>query len=431
MLMESQQKIKQINIKDLHLWTENPRDPVNCNLSDEEIIKRAESDTDNKWNLKKLVDKMGEYYDYSELPTVVYENQKYVVYDGNRRIAVLKCLQDKNKYSTFIGKLFPNIEPEELRNQKSIPCNLCDKQTALNNIERKHVDNSSWGQIERDYFSHYHRNKEKSLFLILDEQTKLISNNSLLNKRFVKEEVLTEKNLKQVGIFLKDGKIKSNYSESQIVEIFEGIMKLIKNKVVSTRSRRKELKKPLLESFKELKPLLNKVSDKNLKLVTFNNTDIEAIKDKIIKKTPLTKKTDNLFGRTLKLQKGPINDFYCAIDYIDKKTKNNENSLLIIGVSLRLIIDLSARIYYKSIGDIETSEKDQIYKDFLKLAKQQLSKEQVNFLSLTNDWLSGSYNLDGLLGKYAHANIVPNRSDILKMSCVVADILEYFFKDKN
>ena len=315
-----EQKIKTIEISKLHLWTENPRDPVDLNLSSDDIIKRAEDNVNNKWNLKKLVDKMGEYYDYSELPTVVYENGKYIVYDGNRRVAVLKCIQNPDKYSKFVGKLFPEIEPETLRSQTSIPCNLCDKETALNNVERKHIDNSSWGQIERDYFSHYHRGRGKTLFLIIDEQTKLITNNKILNKRFVKEEILTEKNLKGIGIFVESGLLKSNYSEKQVVDIFTKIMNLIETKIISTRNRRNELKKPLIENFKELKTIIDhQYNYKTIFPIKFDGA--KFLKNFFAKKTHPTKRKDLIFGRDLILEQGSINDLYLAIDFIDKKQK--------------------------------------------------------------------------------------------------------------
>ncbi len=424
-----EQKIKTIEISKLHLWTENPRDPVNLDLSNDDIIKRAEDNVNNKWNLKKLVNKMGEYYDYSELPTVVYENGKYIVYDGNRRVAILKCIQNPNKYSKFIGKLFPEIEPETLRSQTSVPCNLCDKETALNNVERKHIDNSSWGQIERDYFAHYHRDKDKTLFLMIDEQTKLITNNKILNKRFVKEEVLTEKNLKNIGIFVESGILKSNYSESQIADIFIKIMNLIEKKIISTRNRRNELKKPLIENFRELKTIIDKKHDHKVNIpIKFDGTKFLSVT--FAKKTRLTKRKDLIFGKNLVLEPGAVNDLYLAIDFIDKKTKNNDNALLVIGMSLRLILELSARIYYRKMGDIKIAEKDQVYKDFLKLAKGKMKKNEINFLSLTSDWLTDQYKLEALLSKYSHSNITPNRSDVLKMSCIVADILEYFFNKK-
>lgn len=428
------QKIQEIEISKLNLWSENPRDRIDLNSSDFDIIKRAIEDPFSKWDLKKFVAKMGEYYDYSELPTVVKEHGKYIVYDGNRRLAVLKCLQDKEKYSQFFGKLFPEYEPELLRKQTKIPCNICDKETALINIERKHVDNSSWGAIERDYFSYNFRGKEKTFFQIIDEQTGFITNNTVLNKRFVKEEVLTKKNLEEIGFFIKNGILKSNYTEDQAVDIFLSIHNLIADKLITTRDSRKELKKPLLNKFPKLSAIVNSKRVKNslIDVDVVNNQKIIEIKTK---KTKITKNNDLIFGRDLILVEGIVNDLYCSIDFIDKKTKNSSNpdsALLFIGASLRLILDIAGRIHYRSIGDVNIAEKDVVYTEFLKKAKKELLKEKENFISLTGDWLSDEKSkLDGLLGKYAHGSIVPDRSDILRMSYIVADILEFYFKKKN
>ena len=84
------QEIRNIRIEDLVLWTENPRDPISPESKDQDVAEKAFIDADGRWSLKKLVSDMGEYYDYSELPIVVYDKGKPVVYDGNRRILLGK-----------------------------------------------------------------------------------------------------------------------------------------------------------------------------------------------------------------------------------------------------------------------------------------------------------------------------------------------------
>jgi hypothetical protein len=56
------QKIQEIEISKLHLWTENPRDPVDIKKTDGDIIDRILEDSNNKWNIKKLIQKMGGYF---------------------------------------------------------------------------------------------------------------------------------------------------------------------------------------------------------------------------------------------------------------------------------------------------------------------------------------------------------------------------------
>ena len=85
-----EQTIKYIAISDLVLWTENPRDPIDVNATDQDVVNRAILDQNAKWNLKRLAKEMGDFYDFSELPTVVYIKNKPVVYDGNRRIILAK-----------------------------------------------------------------------------------------------------------------------------------------------------------------------------------------------------------------------------------------------------------------------------------------------------------------------------------------------------
>ncbi|MGS0524880.1 hypothetical protein ACU8V7_06445 [Zobellia nedashkovskayae] len=180
------QNIEYIKVSQLKLWSENPRDPIETECSDFDIISKAIRDDKKKWNLKDFTLKMGLHYDFSELPTVVVEKGQNIVYDGNRRVALLKYLQDKELYTKLGGGLFPNEEPIDLINLTEIPCNVCDKETALINIERKHINSGSWGTLERDYFLYLHRNKAKSLFIQLDEQTGIISDNKKNESRFRK-----------------------------------------------------------------------------------------------------------------------------------------------------------------------------------------------------------------------------------------------------
>ena len=147
------QKIREIHIDNLHLWTENPRDPIEKDCTDEYIINKAISENGDKWNLPKLLKDMGDYYDLSEIPIVVEELGQYIVYDGNRRLAVLKYLQNKSIYENVSGRMYmPDIEPKQLLEFKNIPCDVCSRDTALTSIERKHVRSGSWGAIGERLF---------------------------------------------------------------------------------------------------------------------------------------------------------------------------------------------------------------------------------------------------------------------------------------
>jgi len=430
------QEIRHIKIKDLCLWSENPRDPIDINASDYEIISRAIDDDKEKWDLDKLFVKMGEYYDFSELPTVVFEKNKYVIYDGNRRISLIKCLQNEELYQKATKQLFfGSFSTQKIQNYvnlKEVPCNVCDKETALNNIERKHVESGSWQQLERDYFAWRHRGQAKSWFLILNENTKIIENNNkILNQRFVKYEVLTEKNLKEIGfcINLEKEKLVSNYSNEKAKLILDKIIDVIKTEKITTRRNRYELKKTLVEY------------DCNLELQVFNsskpcqeyiNQGYESEYKKTTRRTPKTKGSDILFGKKLILKSGKVNDLYLSIDKIYETNKNDLTVLPIIGMSLRLLVEVAARVNFEEENDRGIIKDDKcIYSKFLDKAKQNISQQSLNFNSVTQNWLEKSENIEGILGKYAHGDIYYDKSNILKVSYVVADILELYFKKEN
>lgn len=425
------QNIEYIAVSDLKLWSENPRDPIEIESSDFEIISKAILDDKKKWNLKDFTLKMGLHYDLSELPTVVVEKGKNIVYDGNRRVALLKYLQDKELYTKLGGGLFPNEEPIDLINLTQIPCNVCDKETALINIERKHINSGSWGTLERDYFLYLHREKDKSLFIQLDEQTGIISDNKKMNQGFVKTEILTIKNLEGIGFNIgSDNVIKSNYSKNETDVLLNNIVELVQNGIVKTRGNfRGKLKEPLIHNKPELKNTLQKFNTNKPKARVTKEKPTTPIQQP--RKTPVTKPKEIIFGRTLELQNGKINDTYRAIDTIFQYGKDDNSILSIVGMSLRFLLDVAAREYYTKVNPDKLNS-DSLYGDFIKVAKKEmiLSQKRINYISLTNDWLDSKNTLDAVLAKFAHGSIPVAKDGILEKSYIVGDILEHYFKKK-
>lgn len=427
----SHQDIHKIKVSELKLWSENPRDPINPKSTDFDIIKRAIEDNPSEWNLDKLLREMGTHYDFSEIPTVVYIDKMPVVFDGNRRIAVLKYLQNRELYSSLTGKLFPDFEPKELLELDQIPCNVCDKDTALTNIERKHVNSGSWGTLQREYFLHQHRGQPKSMFLIIEEQTGLISANPDLNQGFVKDEILTEKNLKDIGFGIKNDKLLSVYSdEKKAKEILKRVSSLVEDKDITTRKNRGLLKQTLVEKYPESKEaIVSFDSSKQKEVVTSQFLDPKTTTT--THRTPVATQSEELFGRKLILESGPVNDLYCGIIDIYDRFKDKEHVLPIIGMSLRLILDVSGRLYYEKQGETVAQE-DQISSRFIKEAKAtlkgKLKQKTKNSVSLTLEWISDKYSLEAILHKFAHGSIDYSKQNIIQTSKVVADILELYFK---
>ena len=417
--MAIQQKHENIKVSKLKLWTENPRDPIDTNISDFDVMKRAVKDDKKKWELPKIIKKMGDYYDNSELPTVVYQGKDPVVYDGNRRIAVLKYVQNEGKeeyeLESPLLSSFSNEQLENFRNIKEIVCNVCDKETALKNVERKHAQKGSWRQLERDYFEYRHRGKEKSSFIKLDESTGLISKNPKLNERIMKDNILTKNKLEGIGFsFDKNGKLISSYDQKTAGDILNKIVELREKNEIGSRAKKKyDIKEALIES-PEFKNKIKKFSEEKSKRVAYKSSKPQ--KERVTQRE--NKLKNELFGGKLELKKGSTNDIYRDIVdlneyYYKKKEKLSNTFPSLIRMALRLLIE-------------STSEKkiiDYYIKANFENGKKKLSKDKKTFLA--NHSVSNQEQLIMLLHTGAHdysssANIEQTKA----MSIIIGEMLK-------
>lgn len=414
------QEIQNINIEDLVLWTENPRDPISPDSSDQDIADKAFADVDGRWNLKKLMTDMGEYYDYSELPIVVFDNGKPVVYDGNRRILLGKIKKGlvtvPSDYDLDVTKI--PIFPDEL------PCNVCSQEIALKSVCRKHSDIGSWDVLGRDMFMHKYMHEPKSIFLIVDEYTGLISRNPNLNKRFVKDEIFTDNVLEQLGFKAESGVLKSNLSVDGQKRVLEDLEEKINSKTISTRKNRYNVREALDEASKRLidsskgKPFVD--------VSAFDATKLNVNKTKIPRKTKRTQKKDSvLFGDIIELKAGNVNDLYrdilsIAEYYLDNKDKLSNKFPALLRMSLRLLVETAAAEDTKKI--------DKYIDTYFESGKALLSKDEKTTLSNNNVTQS---SLSQLLNTGAH-----NYSDSLSydkayaMSLIVGKMLSISHKRK-
>lgn len=386
------QEVKVIRLKDLGLWTENPRDPIDPNATDQDIVDKALSDRNGKWTLKRLSKEMGDYYDLSELPTVVYEDSKPVVYDGNRRIILGKI---QHKYVTIsngddIGTL-PDI-PQE------IPCNVCSKDIALKNVYRKHADSGSWSTLERDMFVDKFMSQGKSTFLLFDENTDgMISKNPYLNQRFVKEEVLTEHILRDLGFEFQDGKLYSRYTPEEARDVLLDLAQKIESKVITTRKNRGTVRTTLTPATRNIieDNAKNKLTPVDLSGVPDKSSEADTQKRKT--KRVATNKLP-IFGGSLYLVPGEVSNLYRDIVDLhsfyeaNKKTLSNSFPCL-IRMSMRLLCESAAQD--KTAGNMDNYIKAYFQKAKAKLnddAKTYLSSHNVNDTSLLQHLHTGAHN---------------------------------------
>lgn len=391
------QTIERIKVKDLVLWTENPRDPICSSAKDSDVIKRAILDPNNKWNLKKLAHEMGDYYDYSELPIVVYDNGKPIVYDGNRRVVLAKIKLGFIDLDGLDYKL-PDVDSE-------IPCNVCSKDIALKSVYRKHVTlRNSWGALERDIFASKYLYEPKSAFLKFDEGTRgFISNNSEMNQGFIRNEVLTETLLFEMGFSFKDDRLMTRHSDDEVNVLLENLLEKIKSKAISTRGEFRG--KPIAVLDKRVQDIISSNKDKELRFLTHgfkvaeSNVSTCAEKGNLARKTRITKSSKQIFfGEKLILKTGNVNNLYSDILALYSIVENDKNKFSpcvhgLFRMSLRLLCETASR----DLG--LTDIKDYIQK-YYPSAKKKLSQDictllasqNVNDISLPQLLHSGAHN---------------------------------------
>ena len=321
------QEIKEIYLKDLVLWTENPRDPVDVNSSDQDIADRSIHDGRSRWSIKKLFAKMGPRFDQSEIPTVAYVEEKPVVYDGNRRILIGKIING------FVI-VDSDIDFSQFDFPIMIPCNVCDIRTALEHVDRKHGDSGSWKPLERDIFKHKHMGEKKSPFLVIEEQTGFVSNNFELNQGFVKDEIFDSTNLHKMGFSTTDNKLKSRYdNDSDAEAVFDKIVHLVKEKEITTRKNRGKIIELLGTSILDKKG--NDFRDFSLRIQPTRAGT---------RKTRITRgKEHTLFGSKLSLESGSVNNIYSDLVrlYKQKEKGYSPDLHMIIRMGIRLLCELA------------------------------------------------------------------------------------------
>jgi hypothetical protein len=333
------QKVEYLKIEDLVLWTENPRDPIDENAKDQDIVDKALEDKHSKWSLSKLANEMGDYYDFSEIPTVVYKNGIPVVYDGNRRIILGKI-----KYGLVEAEGSEKINIPNF--PREIPCNVCIEEIALKNVYRKHADSGSWDPLERDIFIDKFLNEGKSLFLALDEETGIISSNKHLNKGFVRKEVFNKDNLKRLGFKINDNhKLASIHNDNEAERILSDIAEKVKKKEISTRKNRGKVLE-VLEPTSRI--IIDQNKDKYFKSASVKFTyDVESKKQKRRRSKRVITKNNELFGGKLYLRIGVVSNIYRDITdlysfYVSNKKRLSDRFPSLIRMSLRLVAETAA-----------------------------------------------------------------------------------------
>lgn len=401
------QKIQEIPITELVLWTENPRDPIYGKAKDQDIADKAWKDDHEKWNLLRLAREMKSHYDFSELPTVVFHGKKPVVYDGNRRMILAKLKHDLVSLDGFDKSKLPSIP-------KSIPCNVCSKKIAIENVFRKHGDSGSWSPLDRDLFIHKYMGADKSLFLKLDESTKVITKNPHLNQVFVKNEILTSEKLKEMGFSFNNDDLESKHTSKEAKTILEDISSKVAAKTITTRKNRGKVLDVLEKTTRDIieKNKANPLKSTKLTIVKQKEKAAKRLAARTKKRVP------EIFGGPLYLKSGQVSDLYRDIvdlynHYCERKETFSQYFPSLIRMSLRLLCEAAA--------NDSSLKMDAYINKYFANAKKKLSKDQKTTLNTQN---VDQLKLVTMLHVGAHNYHAGNNLDqTLAMSIILGQIL--------
>lgn len=400
-------------LADLQLWTENPRDPVDSGWTNQQIVEKALEDAEGAWKLPSMLSAMGARYDFSELPTVCFEGDKPIVWDGNRRVAIGML---KHGIIPPIAGL-SQAKLDEIDFPDTIPCNVCSKDVAVDNVLRKHRAVGSWKPLNRDRFIEEHKG-ETSFFLTVEDATGLITNNPVMNQGFVKNEILTKAKLSQVGLdFDDDGNLVTNFSDSEREAVFQRMVALVRDGKLSTREKRGELYKSL-------------VGDPTI-LGIFDSHNLTPSGRRTRKRTSADPYP--IFGKALNIWQDEVWNQYLATEAVYKKLSkeiqqdNNREYTAIVRMAMRLLVELAA---IKKYGD---GTKRQISDNIKKLidehyseAKGQLDDEEKHLVR--DNAVNSNQALLQQLQSGAHHHIASGSHDkLLAISALVGRILELTF----
>ncbi|MCY8222720.1 hypothetical protein [Bacillus haynesii] len=264
--MSTKREYKIVNVSNILNYSKNPRHDIGTN----------EIDT-----IKKLINKVGSQYMYNlasdifrngllgaNLPTLVYssERKKYIVYEGNRRVACIKLLNDPSILTTIDNALKQRIEKlintEKAEYSNDIYCLITNEEEAFTIMERTHSGEDkgrglkAWTPKEKDLFKSRLKNKVTIELIIAD-----------LFEKYLKEDITEKISYTTIQRFFNNREVKkalainsdfSNITKEKIVLIKylidKAIEESIKENVTLTRlfNRAREIEDffvPLIENY--------------------------------------------------------------------------------------------------------------------------------------------------------------------------------------
>lgn len=432
---------KNVKVNDIYLDGLNPRLKKVYNVEEqklilEEILRNQE---EKMFTLAKDISEKRKLNPIDKI-ILLNENNKYIVVEGNRRIAALKMLLDKEIIKEINLKLFNKIKKLDFEDKlREVECVVLKTRDEANEwIKLRHTGENNgagivpWTIENRRLFDERITGEKNIVTLFLDEYKKKTKLNKEILELIPKikitnlERILNDKDIKdKLGIILSSTGI--NLDHCNIIILDRIIQDLIIRKPNVSEIYNKEKRANYLEKIEKKETLIPEIKGK----LDFNNQ---------LKKE---EKKDELFEKSIKIEKekkdelkkdikaGKIfeekrktlipNHFYIPIELgvpkirnlcIELKSCKLDEYPVIIGSVFRIFLELTLDYYLKSRGInlpdkknklidklkrvlIELRNSDLIKEvDVTNLENLSTSKESILSISSFNGVVHGNYVLD-------------------------------------
>lgn len=389
-------RIEKISINDLTLWDENARFPDKYfTQPEEDLIEFFLSKKDFKF--KELAEAIVKDFDLPQLERLVvheYDN-KLVVLEGNRRVAIYKLLLNPNlaKIDNLIA-YFNNLKLQiSITEETQLECLITEnKEAGLRYIDRKHANGNNevgWGDTERAHYNK-RRGKAKKDELFKIALTKVIKELDL--PETIKEQVLghgyvttfyriinSSPSWLVFGLRLNDSDELEYDDPSFLEKLRVVILNVLEqqdfsgNKINSRSLNKNEEIETYLKSIKDTDA--GKVSselEKNTNSNLFGQETINVAKSGSKKSNPKSSSRNYLIPQTCTLQinNTRINDIYHELKndlLLDDTRKSVPNA---VGVLFRVFLETTIDYSLEKIGvipkdDVKLAGKVTIIADYM------------------------------------------------------------------